>query len=247
MIDAILFDLDDTLLVNDAHAFMNHYFMLLSKYAAPVMEARTFLDDVTQATRTTIFNTDPNLSNADVFWAHFEELSGHSRDDLEPFFADFYAQEFGKLESITGREPRAVELVEQVLAQGRKVVIATNPLFPLVAIEQRLAWAGVPVDNHEFALVTAYENMHAAKPQPAYYQEILDRIDAAPETALMVGNDWTNDILPAAQVGMHTYWINRTSEAPPEPSLVAAHGTLADLYDLVADGWLDQLDATERV
>ena len=91
-------------------------------------------------------------------------------------------------------------------ARGLAVIIATNPLFPTTAIEQRLAWAGVPVDEYPYALVTTYENMHAAKPQPAYYREILAAIDCPPDRALMVGDDWKNDIAPAAAVGLHTFW-----------------------------------------
>lgn len=241
MIEAILFDLDDTLLINDSQAFMNSYFALLSQFAQPRMEPRKFLDDLTRATRATILNTDPLLTNADVFWTEFEKLSGQRRVDLEPFFANFYTQEFSKLRTGTEREPRAVDLVEETLAEGRQVVIATNPLFPQIAIEQRLAWAGLPVDNHAFALVTTYEGMHAAKPQPAYYQEILALIDVVPSRAIMVGNDWVNDIEPAAAVGLHTFWVNRNGETPPQSELVDDFGTLDQLYERVSDGWLDTL------
>ncbi len=244
MIEAILFDLDDTLLVNDSRAFMNRYFTLLSQFAESVMEPRAFLDNVAKATRATIFNTDPMLTNADAFWAEFESLSGQRRADLEPFFADFYTQEFSKLRTGTGQEPRAVDLVERALADGRQVIIATNPLFPQIAIEQRLAWAGLPVDSHDFALVTTYEGMHAAKPQPAYYQEILTLIDVPPARAMMVGNDWVNDVEPAAAIGLHTFWVNRTGDAPPQSDLVDAYGTLDDLYERVAAGWLDTLSSS---
>lgn len=241
MIQAILFDLDDTLLINDSGAFMNSYFALLSQFAAPIMEPRTFLKNVAEATRATILNTDPTLTNADVFWAEFEALSGRRRADLEPFFAEFYTREFAKLRGVTDQEARAVDLVETALAGGRDVVIATNPLFPQIAIEQRLAWAGVPVDNHKFALVTTYESMHAAKPQVAYYREILTLIEVSPEHAIMVGNDWVNDIEPAAALGLHTYWVNRSGDSPAQPDRVDAHGTLDDLYERVAGGWLDEL------
>jgi FMN phosphatase YigB (HAD superfamily) len=241
MTKAVLFDLDDTLLINDSRAFMNRYFTLLSEFAEPVMEPKAFLEDVARATRTTILNTDPELTNADVFWAEFEALSDQRRADLEPFFADFYTNQFARLRSVTSPEPRAADLVESALADGRKVVIATNPLFPRPAIEQRLAWAGIPVENHAFALVTAYENMHAAKPHAAYYREILDLIAVAPNHSIMVGNDWENDIMPAAAVGLHTYWVNRDGSPPPDSSLVDAYGTMDELYERVVAGWLDDL------
>ena len=53
-------------------------------------------------------------------------------------------------------------------------------MFPHQAVEARLAWAGVPVTEYPYTLVTSYENMHAAKPHQAYYQEILAKIGCRP-------------------------------------------------------------------
>jgi FMN phosphatase YigB (HAD superfamily) len=117
------------------------------------------------------------------------------------------------------------------------VVIATNPLFPRIAIEHRLAWAGVPVTEYPYALLTAYENMSATKPHPAYYQQILEKLGCGAETAVMIGNDWANDIEPAAALGMQTYWVTDNGDNPPDPSLVTAYGSLADLHQHLQAGW----------
>ena len=172
-IQAVLLDLDDTLLGNNTAEFMKRYFALLGEYARPVMDNETFLPHLIQATQAAIRNTDPAHTNAEVFWANFESLTGGRRVELEPFFSRFYETEFVQLQQATIVRPAAVHLVRAAFARGLAVIIATNPLFPTTAIEQRLAWAGVPVDEYPYALVTTYENMHAAKPQPAYYREIL--------------------------------------------------------------------------
>jgi len=127
------------------------------------------------------------------------------------------------------------------MERGLSVVVATNPLFPQRAIEHRLEWAGLPVSQYDFALVTTYENMHAAKPQPAYYREILATVGVRPEQALMVGDDWKNDIAPAAAAGLYTYWIAAEDAAPPDPSILHGQGTLDALAERVANGWLEQL------
>ncbi|MGD2105208.1 MAG: HAD hydrolase-like protein, partial [Anaerolineae bacterium] len=112
-------------------------------------------------------------------------------------------------------------------------VVATNPMFPRVAVEQRLAWAGVRADEIDYALVTTYENMHATKAHASYYQEILERLDRRPEECLMVGDSWDMDVVPASSVGIPAYWI--TEEArPPSPDVpLAGWGTLSQLWETV--------------
>jgi len=244
MLRAILFDLDDTLLGNDTDAFMRRYFALLSEYARPVMDSAAFLPNLIQATQAAIGNIDPAHTNAEVFWANFEALTGGRRDELEPFFRRFYETDFAHLRPGVNVRPAAAHLVRAAFDRGLAVVVATNPLFPATAIEQRLAWAGVPVDEYPYALVTSYENMHAAKPQPAYYREILATIGCPPEMAIMVGDNWKNDIAPAAEVGLFTYWIAPADVAPPDPTLVHGQGSLDRFAELVAGGWLETLGST---
>ena len=125
---------------------------------------------------------------------------------------------------------------------GLKVVIATNAVFPISAIEQRLAWAGVPVTEFDYDLVTSYKNMHSAKPNSTYYTEILAKIDCVPETAVMVGDSWENDIVPAKEAGLYTYWINEDNPGePPDSKLINGYGSLKEFHALLADGWLNSL------
>lgn len=241
MIKAILFDLDDTLLENEVDSFMTGYFGLLSEYARPIMDSGPFVEKLVTATQAAIGNTDPALTNADVFWLRFLEATDLNRDDLEPFFVRFYETEFPRLRATTRPVPSAAELVQQSIDRGLAVVIATNPLFPRMAIEQRLEWADVPVTAHDYALVTTYENMHATKPQPLYYQEILDEIGVRPHEALMVGNDWKNDMIPASAVGTFTYWVADADAQRPDDMPVSGQGSLSELHQRITAGWLDDL------
>ena len=237
MIQAILFDLDDTLLGNDMDKFLPGYFSLLGEYAAQYMPREQFMAELMTSTQAMIESDDPALSNRDVFWQLFAQRTGLDSEELETSFDQFYRNQFLQLESRTVRRPFAAKLVQHCLDKNLDVVIATNPLFPLVAIEARLAWAGLSVEAYDFALVTAYENMHAAKPSPAYYSEILEKIECAPENALMVGNDWENDILPAHSVGIHTYWLAPADAVTPDKTPSHRGTSLQDLYVLLAAGW----------
>lgn len=244
MIQSLLLDLDDTLLGNEVDVFMHRYFGLLNNYAAQKFDSASFLPYLMQSTREMIQNTDSRLTNDQVFWSSFETLTGGRRAELEPFFNNFYETEFIKLKSSTKHRPAAAALIGAALDRNLSVVVATNPLFPMAAIEQRLEWAGLPVAEFKFTLVTSYENMHAAKPQPAYYREILSVTGDTPNNALMVGDDWKNDIVPAAEVGLFTYWIAPDDATPDDPTLIAGQGSLDDLAERVAGGWLEQLTVT---
>jgi FMN phosphatase YigB (HAD superfamily) len=241
MIKALLLDLDDTLLGNHLDTFMQRYFALLSAYARPMFDESVFLPYLIKATRAMIGDTSPDMTNAEIFWRDFEGLTGGRRAELEPFFQRFYETEFEQLRTSTVLRPAAAALIRAALDRDLTVVIATNPLFPRSAIERRLEWAGIPVGEYAYALVTTYENMHAAKPQPAYYREILTVVGCQPGEALMVGDDWKNDIAPAAVVGLYTYWIAPDDAEPSDLRLIHGHGSLDTLAQLVADGWLESL------
>lgn len=230
-IKAALFDLDDTLLQNNMEQFIPRYFGLLAHYAAPHFENRDrFLSELLRGTQAMIANTDRQMTNREVFWDTFASRTGRDAPELESFFAGFYERVFPQLEAVTERRPVAVEMVRYCFEQGMKVVIATNPLFPRRAVEHRLAWAGLPVSDYDFELVTTYEIMHAAKPQREYYEEILSHVDVPREQALMVGDDWENDIVPAAEIGLRNYWVTASDMSPPREDVVDAYGTLDDCF-----------------
>jgi FMN phosphatase YigB (HAD superfamily) len=239
MLQAVLFDLDDTLLGNNMDAFIPRYFALLGKYVERYMARERFLQALMVSTQAMATNLDTAVSNREAFWAAFEQRTGLDPAEMEPFFEIFYAEQFPLLADVASRRPGASELVQLCFARGLKVVIATNPMFPRRAVEERLAWAGLPVTDYPYHLVTTYENMHATKPHLAYYREILDYIQVEPSAALMVGDDWENDIAPAAAVGCATYWLPTDNAVPPDAALLTGSGTLAQLYDRLAANWPD--------
>ncbi len=241
MIKAVLFDLDDTLLGNDMDKFLPNYFALLGRHAERYLAKNRFLQELMTGTQAMIASVDTAVSNRDVFWQTFQQRTGLNPAEMEPFFEQFYRNVFPQLVATTEKRPYAAPLVQACLEKGLKVVIATNPLFPAIAVEERLAWAGLPVTAFAYELVTAYENMHTTKPHPAYYREILAKIACTPETAVMIGDDWKNDIIPADKVGLHTYWITTDGQRPPDGVAVNGSGSLADLWQQVQNGWLETL------
>lgn len=238
MINAILFDLDGTLIENDMDVFMPPYLRALAARVAVLMPAEAFLNALMAATRVMMRPHSAAQTNEEVFWADFLPRAGHSTGELQPVLDAFYRDDFGKLSRYTSPKPAARPLIESAFAAGYAVAIATQPVFPLLAVQHRLNWAGI--GDFPYALVTSYENMHSTKPDPAYYREICERIGHAPATCLMAGNDPDADIRPAAAAGLSTFWLAEKGEAAIAGLLATYSGPLADLHAMIAGGTLRQ-------
>jgi len=232
VLKAILFDLDDTLLGNSMELFIPAYFEALTRYMNHLLPPKRLIAELMRGTQAMENNDGSGATNEETFAAVFYPALGQERAELEPVFERFYAEEFPKLHRLTQTQPEARPLIEWAFERDLQVAIATNPLFPRTAIEQRLAWAGVPATEFDYALVTSYENMHATKAHPAYYREILARLGRQPEECLMVGDHWERDIGPAASVGIPVYWIARPDDEPPTDDVaLVGRGTLGDLWE----------------
>ena len=102
-------------------------------------------------------------------------------------------------------EKYAKEIIDLVKQKGMTAVLATNPVFPRVATESRIRWAGL--DPKDFALYTTYENACFCKPNPKYYLEILEKLGCQPSECLMVGNDVDEDMV-AESLGMRVFLLS---------------------------------------
>lgn len=216
MFDAILFDLDDTLLINPVAESIPAYFELLSHYLEGRVDSPLLVAELLRGIKAMDANDGTGPTNEEAFDAVFYAGLGSTKEALGPVFERFYAEEYGKLRSYTRPLPEAVEIVEWTLTKGIPAVVATNPLYPLTAIQQRLEWAQLPVSEFGFARVTSYENSHATKAHPAYYEEIAAVLGCDPRRCLMVGDDWARDISPAVEAGLSVYWIEVPGD-PPHP------------------------------
>jgi len=153
-------------------------------------------------------------------------------------YATFYADGFNALQSYTVHRPEARDVLEQALAAGYRVVIATNALFPRAAVEARLRWAGIA--DLALARVTVLEDWHFAKPNPAYFAEILADLGLRPQDVLMVGNDPVEDIAAASTLGIPCWWVTDDALTPAPVGSILARSvrswSAADRYALLRPG-----------
>jgi FMN phosphatase YigB (HAD superfamily) len=206
VLQAILFDLDGTLLQLDTMEFVNEYLREISTAAAPVVEPEHFTKALLASTNVMIQKREVRQTNAEVFWQDFRRRIGEEKAaSLEPLLNDFYAHRFNCIARVTRPHDQAGAVVQKALDLGLRIVLATNPVFPESAIRDRMNWAGV--GDFPWDLVTTYENMYSSKPHPSYYLEVASRIGVNPNNCLMVGNEMENDIIPAVSASMRTYFV----------------------------------------
>ena len=204
MITTVLFDLDGTLLPMDQDAFTKQYFGLLAAKLAPYgYDPRELIDGIWHGTAAMVKNTGTKTNEA-AFWDDFAGRLGEKvRGDM-PLFEAFYRTEFDGAKAACGFNPLAAETVHKIRQMGLRVALATNPVFPAVATEKRIRWAGLCPED--FELYTTYENSTRCKPNPDYFREVAARLKVRPEECLMVGNDATED-LAARKTGMEVFLL----------------------------------------
>ena len=188
----------------DQEEFTKAYFHLLAKKLAPRgYEPKGLVDAIWAGTAAMVKN-DGQCSNEEAFWQRFTQSYGPKVQADKPVFEEFYANEFQLARDVCGFTPRAAETVAAIRSMGYRVALATNPIFPSVATESRIRWAGLKPED--FELYTTYENSTHCKPNPAYFHDVAESLHLAPESCLMVGNDALEDTA-AALVGMQVFLL----------------------------------------
>lgn len=201
---AILFDLDGTLLPMDQEEFTKAYFKLLAnKLSSRGYDPKTLVDGIWAGTAAMVKN-DGRTNNEEAFWNCFAGIFGQDVLKDKPVFEEFYREEFQQAKEVCGFTPKAAETVRRAKALGYRVALATNPIFPAVATESRIRWAGL--EPEAFELYTTYENIGHCKPNPEYYRDILKALNLEAGECLMVGNDATEDAA-AELAGMRVFLL----------------------------------------
>ena len=205
MLKAVLFDLDGTLLPMDQKIFTKAYFGRLIRRICPLgYTPETFLTAM-QAGIDAMVENDGSRANESAFWEAFAAVCGESVLEHLPIFERFYEEEFDEIAGSCGHSPKAAETVRALTARGIRVALATNPLFPRIATEKRIRWAGLTPED--FELYTTYEDIGTCKPNPAYYTTVLGRIGLGPDDCIMVGNDVSEDMIAGARAGLRGFLV----------------------------------------
>lgn len=205
-IKAVLFDLDGTLLSMDQDHFINTYLSYLAKHlAAYGYDPERFARSLWKGTGAMVKNDGVRL-NEEVFWEVVsQDFPERDLSQDMAYYDEFYMTKFDSVGKVVSEvDPLAIEAVKAMRDMGLRVILATNPLFPSIATEKRIGWAGFKVEDFEF--FTSYDNSRYSKPSPGYYREVLARAGLCAEDCLMVGNDVSDDMV-ASDLGMKVFLL----------------------------------------
>lgn len=203
-ITTVLFDLDGTLLPMNQNEFTEGFIGLMVKKVAPYgYEPKQFVDAVWSGVRAMMAN-DGKKPNVDVHYDTIAKVYGDKIKNDKPLFDEYYANEFQGAKVFCGYNEKAAFSVKKLKEMGLRIALATNPLFPKIATEYRIRWAGL--EPSDFELYTTYEDIGYGKPNPEYYREVLRRLNVAPQESIMVGNDVLED-MAASEIGMKVFLL----------------------------------------
>jgi FMN phosphatase YigB (HAD superfamily) len=236
MIRAYLFDLDDTLLPYDVPRDESLQALLasLAAHFSQWIDPDHFIPAFMKGVQAMDENRGGSLTNLEVFTGAFSTLVDFPADRCEQAVVDFYRTEANKLRYRVRPSSYARAIMDWLFKNDAEVAIATGFQAPVIAAELRLGWAGIPVTDYRYSFIATWDNMHASKPHLQYYQEVLDHIAADATQCLFVGDDWDNEIVPATNLGIRSFWlVTAERECPEELELLSGHGQLRQLYEWI--------------
>ena len=201
MLKAVLFDLDNTLILFEEEKFLMGYYPVLMARFAGLFPDGQFAERLMKAT-VVLRDNDGSKINRELFLGVFCDGLKVSRDEVWSRFEQFFSLDFDIFKDAVTATPGAEAAFRHVKGRGLKIVVATNPIWPLVVQKKRMAWAGL--GDIDIDLITHIDNMSYCKPQLGYFRQICQLINVKPEECLMVGDDPANDMV-AAKTGMKTY------------------------------------------
>jgi putative hydrolase of the HAD superfamily len=245
----VLFDLDDTLVVERAAAVAA--FRATAEGAAEVCDAAALARaaevrarELWRAAPTHAYCRRVGISSWEGLWCRFEAegaevralrawAPGYRREAWRLALADQGVQDLplaADLAERFGVERRARHEVFAdaagclaELGRSHTLALITNGASCLQ--REKLAASGL-AGHFEHVVVSG--ELGVAKPDPSIFAHALAGLGADAGHAVMVGDNVIRDVEGALAAGIGAIWLNRAGEAPPRPG-VPEIGTLAEL------------------
>jgi FMN phosphatase YigB (HAD superfamily) len=247
MLEAVLLDLDNTLILFDEPAFYDRFFQRM----APLFEDLMPSDELarrTIAATVSLKDNDGEMCNRDWFSRAFDRGDDLPLDLLWERWMHFYREIYHPFGVEVGIPPGQAATISRLQRRGLALAIASNPIFPPIALQRRMAWG--EITPAPFSLLTHMDNMSFVKPNPGYYRAVASALGVLPEACLMVGNDPVND-MAAGSIGMTTYQTTDAQEShfasltTGDTATNSTAGAFADYRGPLA-GVVDIVDALMR-
>ena len=124
--------------------------------------------------------------------------------------------------------PDAISTVEALSAAGYRLVVITNrPLTPKI-VGRELRDQGLP---EVFEGIVTSGEVGFRKPHPLVFESAIRQLGVQPDEAVVVGDSYENDIVPAAKLGMVP--VLKLNGREPDASWVLARYQVSSLAALL--------------
>jgi putative hydrolase of the HAD superfamily len=259
-IKALLFDLDDTLAVDEAVSHETFAHVAAQAAARFGADPARFAADAMATARRLWASGECNPFCRSIGISAFECLWGGFEGDtpeltaLRNWATAYRVEVFAKTLDLQGEEcweaarflsaefaatrrarqrlmPGAGELL-QVLAPSYRIALLTNGAPDLQ--REKIAATGL---GHLFHAIAVSGEHGIGKPKPEIFHRLLGELGVEPSEAIMVGNSLERDIAGARNAGVRSIWIRipgseEHADVAPDHTITA----LAEIPDILASG-----------
>ncbi len=205
VIKCILFDLDQTLsMPKQGYKFQDE---ILKGYTATLssflnIPIQKVVDVVLKTVNQVKKNPRPGFTIAERMFYGFAEGLGVTIIKILEATDYYYFNEFVKLKEYYNAMPDARNTLKTLVDMGYRLAIATDPLIRLFGTIMRLKW--IALEDIPFCFISSADTSHAAKPNPMFFREIVEKCLCKPNEAVMVGDLIENDVIGAKEAGLKT-------------------------------------------
>ncbi len=226
-IRAVFFDVDFTL-IYPGPAFQGTGYRDFCAQHGVDVDPLTFDRAVAAASSLLTFQSDGGVYDPDIFLQYTQRIiegMGGAGPGVERAARDIYDQwaachHFEMYEEVP-------EVLRALHAVGLKIGLISNTQRSLTTFQTHFALEGL------FHVMLSSFDHGYMKPHPSIFATALQRVDVAPNEAVMVGDSVPADVEGARRLGMRAILVSRSGQQPACPDDVPVIRSLRELPPLL--------------
>jgi len=199
-----VFDLDGTLIFEDTAKLYNIYFTNISKrFHKKFGIDPEFFTKSMYKTMKQMESEDGSKSIGQAFNEYLSSLTNISIPDIEKEFELFYNDEYDEILVALNKIPVMNNAVKLLKAKGHKLIVATDPFLPKLAVDKKISQCDLNCGDFDF--ISYNSNCNFVKGNESFFKSLFQKQNLSPADTIVVGNTIPTDI-PNFEV-KHTFII----------------------------------------